>query len=95
MGVAREHKFLAWPEGLEDIGGLIVDNKINSIIHDNVGDVLAGRAGQINSCQSPTVRQIIQANIIHSNFPSRRGVKFLLRLKTCRTPVPVMEGMRG
>ncbi len=68
MGVESERKFLAWPEGLEDIRGLIVDNKINLIIHDNVGDVLAGRAGQVNSRRSPTVRGIIQANIIHSNF---------------------------
>ncbi len=47
MEFARERKFLAG-------GGLIVDNKINLIIND-VEEVLAGRAGQINSCQSPTV----------------------------------------
>jgi hypothetical protein len=41
-------------------------------------------------------RRINQANIIHSRFPSRRRGKFCyFRLKTCRTPVPVMVGMIG
>ncbi len=55
MGVEeREHRFLAGPEWVEDVGGLIVDNKINLNIHD-VEEVLAGRVGQTNSRQSPTV----------------------------------------
>jgi hypothetical protein len=49
VGFVRERKYLAGPEGFT--GGLIVNNKTNSIIHDVVErwKLLAGESGQINS----------------------------------------------
>jgi hypothetical protein len=51
VGFVRERKYLAGPEGFA--GGLIVNNKINSIIRDVVErwKLLAGESGQINSCK--------------------------------------------
>jgi hypothetical protein len=72
---AQGHKFLAGPEGLTCVGGLIVNNKINLIIHDLVEVIGRGiRANKIHA-GSPS-RRIIQANIIHLNFPSCRQGNF-------------------
>ena len=69
------------------------NNKINSTIYEVVEGVM-GPPEQIEFAPEAN-RWINRANIIHSTFPSRRQGKNCFRLKTCRTPVPVMEGMRG
>jgi hypothetical protein len=83
--------FLAEPVGATVVGGeLIRNNKIKFDYFDVKGMVRRSGANKIRAW-TPN-RQINRgANEIHSKNLSRRRGKKLLRLKTCRTPVLVME----